>query len=77
MWTLKRLLWVRVFGIPNHVWCSAFFQKLGNSLGFFISVDGGDLEGGRMDVVCICVRVPLDFVRSNHMAAVIDGGSSY
>lgn len=57
----ERVTWVRVHGVPCHVWKVDFFETLANTFGKFISRDMNFKEGFNMDVARFLIRVPLNF----------------
>jgi hypothetical protein len=48
-------IWVRLSGLPPHLWLEKCFQAIGNFLGEFLVVDMGFLEYGEMLVARILV----------------------
>ncbi|XP_058763176.1 uncharacterized protein LOC131636584 [Vicia villosa] len=69
----EQVVWVRVYGVPCHVWGTEFFETLANQLGSFICVDDNTVSGDNMDIARVMIRVPSNFVLSNFMEVVIDG----
>ncbi|XP_058746048.1 uncharacterized protein LOC131618913 [Vicia villosa] len=69
----ERVVWVRVYGVPCHVWGTDFFETLANQLGSFICVDDNIVSGDNMDIARVMIRVAFNFVLNNFMEVAIDG----
>jgi len=48
-------IWVRLLGLPPHLWNEKCFQAIGNHLGEFITADMSFLDTGEMAVARILV----------------------
>ncbi|XP_027362640.1 uncharacterized protein LOC113870247 [Abrus precatorius] len=49
MVAVRRVTWVRCYGVPLHAWGELFFRKLVSSLGDFIQIDQVTAERRRLD----------------------------
>lgn len=70
-----RVVWIRCFGIPIHVWTSEFFVSLANHFGVFICVDEHMANGRCLDVARIMVCVGIGFKTPDELNLDIDGNS--
>lgn len=41
----RRKVWVSIYGIPLHAWCSKVFQRIGNKLGKTVDWEGHHGQG--------------------------------
>lgn len=56
-----RDVWLRVYGIPAHVWHSEFFVALTEMWGSFSCIDDNTAIGEEFDLARIMVKVPISF----------------
>ncbi|XP_028215124.1 uncharacterized protein LOC114397228 [Glycine soja] len=52
----ERLVWVRCYGVPSHVWDSDFFSFLTKDIGVFVHSDDNTMKRKTMDVARLMVR---------------------
>lgn len=52
----ERLVWVRCYGVPSHVWDSDFFSFLTKDIGVFVNSDDNTMKRKTMDVARLMVR---------------------
>lgn len=57
----ERVMWIRVHGVPCHVWGADFFVMLANSIGSFICIDENTANIACLDIARVMVRVPFSF----------------
>lgn len=69
----ERIMWVRVHGVPSHVWSADIFVDLANGLGSYVCLDDNTLAGSCMDISRLIIRVPFEFSLNNYMKVAIDG----
>ncbi|XP_058783452.1 uncharacterized protein LOC131658139 [Vicia villosa] len=68
----SREVWLRIFGIPAHVWNSEFSVSLAEVWGTFICVDDRTSKGEALDVARIIVKVKLSTKISDSVSVIID-----
>ncbi|XP_058774299.1 uncharacterized protein LOC131648567 [Vicia villosa] len=69
----ERVMWVRLYGVPCHAWCSEFFEKIANLLGNFVCVDENTSAAANLDIARVMVRVPFNFVLKEQLVVSVDG----
>lgn len=52
----ERFAWIRIYGVPFHVWGEQFFRMLAESWGLFVKSDEGTSLKSRMDVARVCIK---------------------
>jgi hypothetical protein len=55
---LNRRLWLKVFGIPLHVWDEELFKAIGTHFGEFLDFDEDTIGRRRLDFATLHVRTP-------------------
>jgi hypothetical protein len=55
----SRIVWVKVFGIPLHVWDEDLFKKLGSVFGVFVDFDEDTISRKRLDFARIQISVSM------------------
>ena len=53
----ERFIWIRLQGVPLHLWSGKFFFTVGNSLGSFITSDNNTHNLHRFDIARILISV--------------------
>jgi hypothetical protein len=53
---LKRRVWLKVYGLPLHVWDEKCFKQLGALYGDFVDFDEDTINLNRLDLARICVN---------------------
>ncbi|XP_058726326.1 uncharacterized protein LOC131597659 [Vicia villosa] len=69
----SRDVWLRIFGIPAHVWKSNFFVALAEVWGKFICVDERTAKGDVFDVARIMVKINFDLLIPEFFHVNING----
>lgn len=69
----RRDVWLRIYGVPLHVWCSNFFVSLGNSWGRFICIDDNTAKGEAFDIARILINIPISLFIPELVSVHIDG----
>jgi hypothetical protein len=72
----KRVIWVKMLGIPLHAWGENTFRLLANRCGTFLSLDAGTRNKYRLDVARVKLEVPLGG-RVDQSVKIIVHGASY
>ncbi|XP_058765713.1 uncharacterized protein LOC131639233 [Vicia villosa] len=72
---MERVMWIRIYGVPCHAWCSEFFESVANKLGSFVCLDENTMTGNSMDIARCLVRVNATFILPEIVQIVIDGKS--
>ncbi|MCH79581.1 hypothetical protein A2U01_0000333 [Trifolium medium] len=54
----RREVWVKVLGVPLHVWGESFFKKVGARFGEFLDFDEATASRARLDVARIKISTP-------------------
>jgi hypothetical protein len=58
MFNNRREVWVKVLGVPLHVWGENFFKHLGARFGEFVDFDADTASRSRLDVARIKINTP-------------------
>src|SRR3954470_4998481 len=69
----KRVIWIRVYGVPFHAWSNDFFDSLASRLGSFICLDENTMSGTNMDIARFMIRVNSGFILPETLEVAIDG----
>lgn len=65
--------WLRIYGIPAHVWKLEFVVALARKWGRFICLDDHTAKGEAFDVARIMINTPISLVIPDFVLVVIDG----
>lgn len=69
----NRDVWLRIYGVPLHAWCSEFFVSLGECWGRFICLDENTSKGEIFDVARLMVNIPISVKMPDYASVSIDG----
>ena len=71
----EKEVWIRVVGLPLHLWTGEIMKKVGDSCGGFVAMDEGTTT--KTDLIWARILVKINVNAKHHLVNLIEGNRSY